>query len=66
MSSNYTGLGYPFERYSGEYRLIALTAFVDPSMPASPKDWGFYHACRLEAAYQNVISTWYNRAPVLY
>ena len=43
--------------------LIALTAFIDPSMQARPKDWWFHHASRLEGAYENGISTWYNRAP---
>ena len=66
MSSNYTGLEYPFERYNRECRLIALTAFIDPSMQPRPKDWGFHYASRLEAAYENGISTWYNRAPVFY
>ena len=43
MSSNYTGLEYPFKRYSRECRLIALTAFIDPSMQPRPKDWGFQY-----------------------
>ena len=66
MSSNNTGMGYPFERYSRECGLIALIAFIDPSMQPRPKDWGFHDASRLEAAYENGISTWYNRAPVFY
>ena len=40
--------------------------YTDPSVQARPKDWGFHHASGLEAAYENGISTWYNRAPVLY
>ena len=53
MSSNNTGMGYPFERYSRECGLIALIAFIDPSMQPRPKDWGFHDASRLEAAYEN-------------
>ena len=45
MSSNYTGLEYPFKRREGG--LISLTAFIDPSMQARPKDWEFHHGREL-------------------
>ena len=60
------GWNNPLERYRRDCRLMALTAFIDPSMQTRPKDWGFHHASRQEAAYENGISNWYNRVPILY